>query len=439
MPWQIQVIYPNQRTTTFPLAIPEERAWTIGYEGDIRLDDPSLPARWATLTHNAESPLHFQLTVESDAPSIRIGDLGVRSAEVGDQTRMHAGPLQVLLKKVQREHPLPAFPSGKSPWLTCSGEGRKLLWNSRKAADTSLSIYLGGETGTGKDVIAQLIHGWSSRASGSFVAVNCASFSLSLAESELFGHIKGSFTGAFRSRPGALLQAHNGTLFLDEVADLPMEIQVKLLRFLETGEMRPVGSDHNLYVDARVICATHKPLYKLVESGHFRRDLYYRLASVSLEIPPLRERPEDIALLASYFAEKSNRVIGLRAIRRLQTCSWPGNVRELRHCIERAVGYAGPFRDTLDEQCFEFLFERISERDNIDLHLGEGRLTLREAERMMVIRALRLTKGHRAQAAQMLGISRSTLFDLLKRYKIPGPPRGARFEFDTRMFATRIS
>src|SRR3954467_3600220 len=172
---------------------------------------------------------------------------------------------------------------------------------ARKAAATPLSIYLAGETGTGKEVLAHLLHAWSQRAPGPFGPVHGGALPLSLAESELFGHVKGAFTGAVQSRPGALMQAHGGTLFLDEIGDLPLDIQVKLLRFLENGEIRPVGADRASRADVRIVCATHHPLHKLVEEGKFRRDLYYRLASVTIEIPSLRARPDDIHMLATKF------------------------------------------------------------------------------------------------------------------------------------------
>src|SRR6185437_7560722 len=184
------------------------------------------------------------------------------------------------------------------------------------------------ETGTGKEVIAQLLHAWSERVAGPFVPLHCGALALSLAESELFGHVKGAFTGASQHRPGALMQAHGGTLFLDEIGDLPLDIQVKLLRFLENGEIRPVGADRPSRVDVRLLCATHHPLWKLVEEGKFRRDLFYRLASITIEIPSLRSRPEDIELLARRFAQELGKTLSNRAILRLQAHAWPGNVRE---------------------------------------------------------------------------------------------------------------
>jgi transcriptional regulator with PAS, ATPase and Fis domain len=217
------------------------------------------------------------------------------------------------------------------------------------------------------------------------------------------------------------MQAHNGTLFLDEVGDLPLDIQVKLLRFLENGEIRPVGADRPSRADVRLLCATHHPLKKLVEEGKFRRDLYYRLASVTIEIPSLRTRPDDIRMLAIRFASDLSRTLSERALLRLQAHRWPGNVRELRHAIERASGLAGPFVPVLDEECFEFLLTPENITETPGLELGAAILTLEEMERVMLLKALRLAYGNRAKAAKILGVARSTLFEMLKRHRIRGP------------------
>src|SRR6185312_1888625 len=224
----------------------------------------------------------------------------------------------------------------------------------------------------------QLIHAWSERAAGPFVPLHCGALPLSLAESELFGHVMGAFTGATHHRPGALMQAHGGTLFLDEVGDLPLDIQVKLLRFLENGEIRPVGADRPSRADVRLLCATHLPLQQLVDDGKFRRDLYYRLASVTLEIPTLRSRPEDIELLAQRFGADLNRSISARAMLRLKAHRWPGNVRELRHALERASGLAGPFSPTLTEEAFSVLVTPDSVSKAPEMEFGSACLTLKE-------------------------------------------------------------
>lgn len=368
---------------------------------------------------SAASP--YWIRIKEGAPACRIGDLPVREAQLPPGLPVTLGESRLTLEQREENHALPPQPSGTRPWLTCSEAGRRLLWLAKKAATTPLSLYLAGETGTGKEVLAHLLHAWSDRASGPFVPLHCGALPLSLAESELFGHTKGSFTGATQQRPGALMQAHGGTLFLDEVGDLPLDIQVKLLRFLENGEIRPVGADHPRRVNVRLVCATHHPLQKLVREGKFRSDLYFRIASVTLDIPPLRSRPEDIELLSRRFAGELNKGLTPRASLRLQAHAWPGNVRELRHAIERASGLAGPFSPTLTEEMFEFLLTPESIRQTPALELGAPVLTLDEMERVMLLKALRLSRGNRNQAARILGVARSTLFEMLKRHRIPGP------------------
>jgi len=217
------------------------------------------------------------------------------------------------------------------------------------------------------------------------------------------------------------MQAHGGTLFLDEIGDLPLDIQVKLLRFLENGEIRPVGADKPSRADVRLICATHHPLHQLVAEGKFRRDLYFRIASVTITIPSLRSRAKDIEMLAKKFAAELNRTLAPRALLRLKAHTWPGNVRELRHAIERASGLAGPFTPMLSEESFEFLLTSENLMQNPRLELGASILTLHEMEKAVILRALRLTEGNRAQAAKILGIARSTLFEKIKTHKILGP------------------
>ncbi len=308
----------------------------------------------------------------------------------------------------------------QSKWYTRSASGAKLLMDLKKSSSTRLSIYLYGETGTGKELLARQIHDWSDRAAGAYVAINCGALPLSLAESELFGHIKGSFTGASRDRVGALMQAHNGTLFLDEVGDLPMELQVKLLRFLESGEIRPVGSDRVMHADVRVVCATHKPLAKLVEEGKFRQDLYFRLASIPLEIPSLNSRPEDVRALAVKFASENGKTLSENAIRKLLAHHWAGNVRELRHAMERASGIAGQMEEILHESNFEFLGQSMGGGQATHV-IASGICTLEEMEKILLLRALKMCNGNRSNAAKLLGIARSTLFDMMKRHRVVGP------------------
>jgi transcriptional regulator with PAS, ATPase and Fis domain len=352
---------------------------------------------------------------------IRTGDLRFPAVEVPFAFPLKVGDTELVFFQEDPKS-LRKIDSGFSQikWQTRSESGITLLSDLKKASMTRLSIYLQGETGTGKELLAEQIHQWSDRAAGSFVAINCGALPVSLAESELFGHVKGAFTGASRDRTGAFLQAHNGTLFLDEVGDLPMELQVKLLRFLECGEIRPVGSDRVMHADVRVICATHKPLSKMVQEGKFRQDLYFRLASIPFEIPNLNSRPEDIRALSKKFAEENGKTISEDAIQKLLHHQWEGNVRELRHAVERACGLSGPFEDVLQERNFSFL-NRLNDESRVTEELGEKICTLEQMEKLLLLKALRISKGNRTQASKQLGIARSTLFDMIKRHRIVGP------------------
>ena len=418
--WQLSIQDPSGETRTFPLR-GEHQAGAVlgrGNSATILLRDPTLPQEAAVLWVQDS---HYWIKVPNASVAAYLGDLPVRESQLPSNLPIRLGETTFVLEKTGSTSDLPPFPSGTRPWLTAAESGKKILWTAKKAAATPLSIYIAGETGTGKEVIAHLLHSWSERASGPFVPINCGALPLSLAESELFGHVKGAFTGAVSHRPGALMQAHSGTLFLDEIGDLPMDIQVKLLRFLENGEIRAVGSDRPSKADVRLLCATHQPLRRFVEEGKFRRDLYYRLASVTIEIPTLRSRAEDIELLATRFASEFNRTLSEKALLRLKAYGWPGNVRELRHAIERGCGLASPFEPTLGEEAFDFLLRPDTVEESPELELGTALLSLDEMERAMLLKALRLSQGNRSEAAKILGVARSTLFEMLKRHKIQGP------------------
>ncbi|MGE0616183.1 MAG: sigma-54 interaction domain-containing protein [Bacteriovoracia bacterium] len=421
--WNLSILDPSGETRTVKLPT-EGETEVSGVRpngerpaGHVELRDPT--ARAVLNLRMEENAVFFR--VDPTFPPVRVGGLEVFHGRWPEEITLQLGETKLVLQRPRADHTLPKQPSHLVPWLTDGEAGRQVLWTLKKTAPTSLSIYFEGETGTGKEILAQLAHAWSERATGPFVPLNCGALSVSLAESELFGHVKGAFTGADRQRPGALMQAHGGTLFLDEVGDLSPEIQVKLLRFLENGEIRPVGSDSSHRADVRVVCATHKPLESLVAEGKFRRDLYFRLASITIAIPALRDRPEDVELLARRFADSLQRGIATAAISRLQAHAWPGNVRELRHAVERACGMAGPFQSILQDADFQFLLTPRNVAARPEVELGAAVLTLKEMERVMLLKALRISRGNRAKAARTLGIARSTLFEMLKRHRIMGP------------------
>ncbi|RYZ65577.1 MAG: sigma-54-dependent Fis family transcriptional regulator, partial [Proteobacteria bacterium] len=329
---QLTLIDPSGHDRT--LSIEPNRIYRIGRvpgEHDLVLKDLDLPNDIGTFAWKGEcsgqkAAVEFRL--REDAPAAALFGLQLKAFQLPLNTEIALGQSLLTFALPVESRSLPLTPPSVKAWRTKSEIGAKLLWDTKKVSATPLSVYLSGETGTGKEVIAHLVHAWSERASGPFVPINCGALPMGLVESELFGHVKGAFTGAEQTRTGAFLLAHNGTLFLDEVGNLPPEVQVKLLRFLENGEIRAVGSDRVVHSNVRLICATHLPLPKLVEEGKFRKDLYYRIASCTLKISPLRDRPEDIEMLAHSFAEEFDKALPPQTIERLKAYSWPGNVRE---------------------------------------------------------------------------------------------------------------
>jgi len=291
-----------------------------------------------------------------------------------------------------------------------------------KVAASDATVLVSGETGSGKEVVARAIHAASPRASGPFVAVNCAAIPETLLESELFGHVRGSFTDARRDRTGLFLQANGGTLFLDEIGDLPLPLQPKLLRVLVERSVRPLGADHELPFDARVITATHRDLRAAVEEGHFREDLFFRLEVLTVEVPPLRARGADVLLLAQRSLERAartggRRVVGLTpaAAERLLAYAWPGNVRELENAIERAVALA-----SWEQIVVEDLPARIREYRSSDVLVASQDpselVTLEEVERRYMLRVLDSVGGNKTLAARILGLDRRTLYRKLERW-----------------------
>ncbi len=303
----------------------------------------------------------------------------------------------------------------------------KTVESALKVADTETVVLIQGASGTGKELIAHLIHERSPRRSRPFVVVNCASIPDSLLESELFGHEKGSFTGAYATKQGLSEVADRGTLFLDEVGDISPAIQPKILRFLETGEFRRVGGTNPLKVDVRIVSATNKDLREEVEAGRFREDLLYRLNVVTIQIPLLRNRKSDIPLLVEHFINiktkgKVKKWISAEALRILQDYHWPGNVRELEHVIEGAVILsAGGSIEPKDLLLNVSLARQVSEEPVHEVDQGNdvaGDLRLDELERMHIEHVLRKHKGSRRKTAETLGISPKTLYLKIKKYDI---------------------
>ena len=284
-----------------------------------------------------------------------------------------------------------------------------------RVAPTDATVVIEGETGTGKELIARLIHRFSARAAHPFVPVDCAAIPAALLESELFGSMKGAFTGADRDRVGVLEAANRGTVFLDEIGDIEPAFQVKLLRFLQEREIRPVGSAREKKVDVRVVAATNRDLQKMVEDGSFREDLWFRLNVVRLTLPPLRERRSDVPLLVHYFLNKYNGRYNRDAkltesgLKAFKDFTWPGNVRQLQHLVERLTILAP--NDRIDAEAVQDAIAATEPG-------GAAGETLAETEADQIRRVLAATGGNKSRAAAILGIERKTLYRKLERMKL---------------------
>jgi two-component system response regulator HydG len=310
----------------------------------------------------------------------------------------------------------------------------KVLAKLKLVAPSPATVLIRGENGTGKELIASAIHNNSPRASKPFVAVNCAALSEGILESELFGHEKGAFTGADRQRKGRFEYANNGTLFLDEVGDLPMPTQIKLLRVLESKEIMRVGSNEPIKVNVRLISATNRSIEQLVAEGKFRQDLYYRLKVVTIDLPALRDRRSDIPILVKHFLHQFSQshdrpepTVSKSAMRALQGYDWPGNVRELRNVIESmfVVDIDGKLDfDDLPED-LQGGVNMLAPPETQDSLIGRP---LAKVEAYYIEQALKLSGGNREEAARMLGISERTLYRAIERYKIPAPRSSRRLK-----------
>jgi PAS domain S-box-containing protein len=387
--------------------------------------------------------------------------------QVGEETRQFLGQIQEIrdqqgtlyayvetlkditpqIKLVQREHELSRIKREmrrnklETEMIGVSRAMQKIMELVLRCAEVDSTILILGETGVGKEVAARAIHSHSSRRDKPFVAVNCGALPESLLESELFGHVKGAFTGAISERPGLFREAEGGTLFLDEIGDINTDLQVKLLRALQEKEIRPVGGNQMYPVDVRVIAATNRDLEKLVGQGHFRNDLYYRIAVIPLLIPPLTERREDILLLAEHFIKKyrkktttSPRVLDHATQQVLLDYTWPGNIRELENAIEHCVAMTIGSTITLDSLPVQILNNSKTKRRPVgpleispdmnrhprdgDISQKDKTLKLSDAEKDVISDALRRHNGNRTITAKDLGISRSTILRKIKKYQL---------------------
>ncbi|MFH0794355.1 MAG: sigma 54-interacting transcriptional regulator [bacterium] len=393
---------PSKSRTSWRLAVP------IAHKNEV----------WGALL--AENPLSQQKLGKNDL------DFAVTLAQ-------HLGNLQPRLSREQSLAPaVEAYRSelrDTTAIITHNPKMRELVRQTHQLALTDSTVLITGESGTGKELFARSLHVCSRRNDKPFVAVNCAALTETLLESELFGHEKGAFTGADRRRIGKFEQADGGTIFLDEVGDISPAAQAKLLRVLQDGEVQRVGGNQTLKVDVRVVAATNHDLTSLISKGKFREDLYYRLKVVELEIPPLRERPEDIPLISGYFLQQfrhkfafTARGISSETARFLVEYSWPGNVRELRNVIERALVFCSE-AEILPQHLPREVREEPQRKSEAEAPTEPLRdagppISLAELERRHIRRVLAYCQGNKLKAAGFLGISRSTLYEKIKEYEL---------------------
>jgi len=315
-----------------------------------------------------------------------------------------------------------------------SAEMEKLYRILSKVAQSTHPVLILGESGTGKELVARTIHAYGPNAEKPFLPVDCGSLVPTLIESELFGYVKGAFTGANRSKDGLLVSAEGGTVFLDEIGELTLDLQAKLLRALQEKEVRPVGATHRVPIKARIVAATNRDLAAMVEKGTFRKDLFYRLNVVNLRLPALRDRREDIPLLTAHFLDRISRERGTKftlsdeALRTMMRHDWPGNVRELENAVERACALSsGPIIHLGDlptqlQQEGLAVHRAVSSSDTAESDgAAQGVVPLADLEKQAILSAIRALNGDKLQAARLLGIGKTTLYRKLKEYGINDP------------------
>jgi len=394
---------------------------------DIRMPDGTGMDVMRSVSKLSPGSAVIMLTAYGSVPdavtAMRDGALDYLTKPVSfDQLQAIAAQVMQRAKQIAPPDSAPAGSIvGRAPSLL------RAIQRARSAASTGADVLIEAESGTGKELLARFIHDSSDRSRKPFVAVNCAAVPEALLESELFGHGRGAFTGAVSSKPGKFELADGGTILLDEIGEMPLHLQPKLLRALQEREFERLGEGRSVHVDIRVIATTNVSLAAMVERGQFRGDLYYRLNVIPLSLPPLRERREDIPILAQHFAEKfaaqmRSATPRLRPefIERLVSHSWPGNVRELGNFMRRVMTLSGTL--DLDAGCFEMEFQGDS-RSLAPSHAQPSTpaagTPIRQVERLHLESTLALTEGNRTHAAEMLGISLRTLRNKIREYGLP--------------------
>ncbi len=384
---------------------------------DIVIDDEHVSRRHAEIYFDGAS---WQIEDLGSTNGTKVAGRAVMKAQLSPGDPIEVGRQKLFFRLERKEEKVTG--SKGERWGALLGKSaamREIFALAERVAASHVPVLILGESGSGKELLAAGIHDASSRGGKAFIPINCGAIPEELAESELFGHEKGAFTGAAAERRGLFEEADGGTVFLDEIGDLPPPLQVKLLRVLESGEVRPVGSSLPRRVDVRVIAATHRDLPSLVREGKFREDLYYRLAVMPLRLPPLRDRLEDISLLSSVLLPPG-RKLSKKASEKLQTQHFPGNVRELRNLLERAALLSRDAEIPAEAIVFDDL-AMDGKREFFDRYPEFAGKNLEEIEKLILAEALRKA-GTQADAAKMLGIARSTLAGMIERFGLKSAP-----------------
>ncbi len=407
---------------------------TVGKDGsnDLVLDDPFVSGRHLRVDHHGG---RWQLTDLGSTNGTFLSGVRVTQAEIPPGLAVAVGGCELVLEVgPPRERPLGPFEG----MISSDPAMRQVFDLVERVAASEAAVAILGETGTGKELVARGIHARSRRRDAPFIPVNCSAIAESLIESELFGHEKGAFSGADRMRKGAFEEADQGTIFLDEIGELPFDLQPKLLRALEMGEVKRVGASRPIHVSTRIVAATHRDLRALVRGGRFREDLYYRLCVVPITIPPLRQRKADVRILAERFLEASAPSslavrFGEEALQKLEGYDWPGNIRQLRNVVQRALLFRGEGL-AIPASAITFEDTRAARGRDDDATLYLPGLSLEDIEREAIRLSLRRHGGKRAAVVKELRIAKSTVMKRIGQWGLQheGRPGGTEGEGDGR-------
>lgn len=382
--------------------------FTIGRAGDcvLSISDEFVSARHARIEKLSHG---FVLRDLRSRNGTYLNGALVMEAVLSDLDRVRVGKTELLFQVERESDTHKLLTSKNAKW-------HEQLQKVAGIGQSELPVLIQGPSGTGKEMLAQALHLHSPRRQGPLVSVNCSALSESLVESELFGHVKGSFTGATNDRKGAFKAAHGGTLFLDEVGDLPLSLQPKLLRALENNEIKPVGSDRPMKTDVRIVAATHQNLAQKITEGQFRGDLFYRLNVTRIATPSLADRIEDFESLLFHFAKQNKVKFEVAAIERLKEHSWPGNIRELKNTVARARAYFTG--ESIDAEKVEMLLDGVSKAEPLPTgpEAQGGSSVIAEIEKRLIMSSLEANNGNQRKTAFELGLPKSTLHDRIRKY-----------------------